>query len=183
MENKKPWEIAAEQEAEVSSKKPWEIAAEQEQEAEPLKKKASSEATSFVPTPLNPTREVSTSQLGSGGLGFPKAIDEIASQKLHTSPKILSSNKDRPDRNLLDLRNKQLIKLGEQSVEKVKSLEEAYKTSPTEEIEREYNKELSKLQYYDKRYKETFKQLETAPLGVEESIKNSASNIATSFFA
>ena len=28
----------------------------------------SSEVTSFVPTPLNPTREVSTSQLGSGGL-------------------------------------------------------------------------------------------------------------------
>jgi predicted GNAT family acetyltransferase len=188
---------------------------------EPLKKKASSEATSFVPTPLNPTREVSTSQSGSGGLGFPKAIDDLAQkkvveapnkkyesgylgedkpdeffadaktrttsgeiqlpeQKIHTNPKILTSNKDRPNKDLLALRNKQLIKLGEQSLEKLKSLEEAYKENPTQEIADEYNKEVNKVKYYDKRYKETVDQISSAPLSAEESVKNSISNIATS---
>jgi len=111
MENKKPWEIAAEQEEEVSSKKPWEIAAEQEQESEPLKKKVSSETTSgaFVPTPLNPTRGTSTSQLGSGGLVSLGEIGNLGQNKVVETPKEApkpSVNKNKFEPTIADVNKK-----------------------------------------------------------------------------
>ena len=48
---------------------------------------ASSEATSFVPTPLNPTREVSTSQSGSGGLASLEEIGDLGQNKVVEAPK------------------------------------------------------------------------------------------------
>jgi len=70
---------------------------------EPLKKKVSSEATSFVPTPLKPTRGVSTSQSEQEGMDFSQTPSEIlAKSKLKSG----DLGEDKPDEFFADAKTR-----------------------------------------------------------------------------
>jgi predicted nucleotidyltransferase len=81
MENEQGWTPPSD--AEVVETKNWTPPSDAIAD-EPVKKKVYG---AFVPTPLNPTREVSTSQSGSGGLGSLGEIGNLGQNKVVETPK------------------------------------------------------------------------------------------------